>query len=862
VKNPRQTFQVIGVQLEWKVSRAGPGNAMGALRQDLFLDSASIRVGEVTISAGDDLQTTREKLARVVLDEMYQFVGLLDANGNTLEVNRSALDGAGIHLDEIQGKPFWETRWWAVSQETSELQRQLVARAAGGEVIRCDVDIFGEDAGEHTITIDFSLLPVRDDAGKILFLLAEGRNITEKKRAEAELQRLLHTVQQLDQLKSDFFANVSHELRTPLTLILGPVESMLQAEEDLTELQRRDLGVIQRNASTLLKHVNDLLDVSKLDAGRHTANYMRVDVAREVRTLAAHFDALAPQRSISYVVMAPEVFQAEVDPEKLARILLNLLSNAFKYTPEGGRIQCDLQPDGHDRFLICVQDTGPGIQPEMRAAVFERFRQAQSGTTREFGGTGLGLAIVKEFVDLHGGTVTIGEAAGGGARFEVGLPRWAPPGASVKPEEATGGATNNEFARTAARGAVQVEVPANAGPLDRPIILVAEDNLEMRRYIVEALGERWRVVSTADGAEALRTAMAEPPDVVVTDLMMPKLGGDRLVAEMRCRESLADIPVLVLSAKADDSLRVKLLSTSVQDYIVKPFSRHELRARVRNLVEMKRTRDTLGQDLTSKNEDLTRLTQQLQAASIIQQGIMAVKIPELTFATIQGRNIACTQIGGDFFNVTAIPDGVVVTIADVSGKGIPAAVMAALLQGMIHEDVLSGVPLPEIARRANQFFCVREVASKYATFVIVSVHSGGEVEYLNCAHIPPIIAYNNALNGRRAVRLSETNLPVGLLPDSKYESATLRLRPSDRLILVTDGVTEAQSPAGEFFGDERLQQCALAERALEEILGSVHCFCEDRPLDDDCTVVEVTYLGLTGAPARSCRSVDGVALNL
>jgi sigma-B regulation protein RsbU (phosphoserine phosphatase) len=142
------------------------------------------------------------------------------------------------------------------------------------------------------------------------------------------------------------------------------------------------------------------------------------------------------------------------------------------------------------------------------------------------------------------------------------------------------------------------------------------------------------------------------------------------------------------------------------------------------------------------------------------------------------------------------------------------------------------------------------------------VHSNGEVEYLNCAHIPPIVAYNSGLNGGRAARLSETNLPAGLLADSKYESAALRLRPSDRLILVTDGVTELQSPAGEFFGDERLQQCAEAEGALEEILAPVHCFCEDRPLDDDCTMVEVTYLGLTAAPARSCRSVDGVALNL
>jgi PAS domain S-box-containing protein len=587
----------------------------------LFNDVPTLCVNDVTLNLTDDLHTHREKLARIVLDELYEFVGLLDSAGRMLEVNQAALRGAGVTFDQIQGKPFWDSRWWAVSKETQDEQKELIRRAGEGEFVRCDMEIYGQAFGEETIVIDYSLKPIFDQNGNVVFLLPEGRNITDKKRAEAEiarkneeLQKLLDRVRRLDNAKSDFFANVSHELRTPLTLILGPIEAIRAAENNLTDTQRRDLDVIYRNASTLLKHVNSLLDLAKVDAGKMTLNYMRIDFVRLLRTVAAHFDALAPQRLISYVIETPDFLEAEVDPERCEQIILNLLSNAFKFTPDGGRIRCTLKLNNETRLLLSVQDSGPGVDPALGSKIFERFQQAKNSSDYPLGGTGLGLSITKDFVDLHGGTISVSEAPGGGAFFQVEIPLRAPQEAYVRIPDVTFSPKNSDLFSDEVCQEFSPDV--NGGAFDpntsaRPLVLVVEDNMDMRRFIVETLCGEYRVISAADGAQALALAVAKPPDLVVTDLMMPVLGGAQLVDELRRRPPLAQVPVLVLSAKADETLRIKLLAESVQDYVTKPFSAHELRARVRNLVMMKRTRDALQKELETQNDDLSQLTQQL-----------------------------------------------------------------------------------------------------------------------------------------------------------------------------------------------------------------------------------------------------------
>jgi PAS domain S-box-containing protein len=590
----------------------------------------------VVVSAADHAQALREKLARIVLDQMYQFVGLLDAQGRILEINQTALEGAGLTLEAVRGRPFWEARWWAVSPETTALQRRLVERAAGGEFVRCDIEIFGSAAGTETIVIDYSLSPVRDSEGAIVFLLAEGRNITEKKRAEAELarkhaelERALERVSTLDRMKTEFFANLSHELRTPLTLILGLSERLLH-EQSATGMDaqcRSSVEAIRRNAAAQLRTVNDLLDLAKSEAGQLQASYRRADVTAIVRRVAEQFAAAASQRALAYFVDLPALLDADVDVRKFERIVLNLLSNAFKFTPDGGHIRCTLRVAGDDRFVLIVQDSGPGIAPAQREAVFDRFRQGDAAGGDGWQGSGLGLTIVKEFVELHRGTVAVTDAAGGGAVLQVELPLRAPAGTYVASDaEPVPAGDVPAIAPLPMRAAdAALDGGADAGPL----VLVVEDNADLRHFIADVLSGEHRVLAVDDGARALQAMQRAAPDLVVTDLMMPNLRGDRLVHLMREDPALRHVPVLVVSAKDDDALRAQLLAAFVQDYLTKPFSAHELRARVRNLVSMKRARDALQRELASQSHDVAELTAELIASrKALQRNVEAIQRSE------------------------------------------------------------------------------------------------------------------------------------------------------------------------------------------------------------------------------------------
>ena len=413
--------------------------------------------------------------------------------------------------------------------------------------------------------------------------------------ANAEVTRLYERARELDALKSQFFTSLSHELRTPLTLILGPTQRLLDSPAT-PEPVTRDLGVVARNARTLLRHVDDLLDVAKLEARKMPMEYVESDLARLVRFVAGHFDVLATEKRITFAIETPEALGAAVDPAKVRRVLFNLLSNAFKFTPDGGRVRIVARPQGDAQAVIAVADSGPGIPAEQRELLFERFRQLEGAAARRSDGTGLGLSIVRDLVSLHGGTVAIGDAPEGGALFTVELPRRAPAEFAVASGEAPSEA---DAARPALAYAVDdlrrhpAARPATPPAADGPLVLVVEDNPEMNRFIAETLMDDFRVATAFDGREGLAQAVALRPDLILADIMMPGMSGDELVREVRKCAELAATPIVMLTAKAEAELLPRVLREGAQDYLTKPFAVEEMRVRVANLVAKKRAEDAL-----------------------------------------------------------------------------------------------------------------------------------------------------------------------------------------------------------------------------------------------------------------------------
>jgi serine phosphatase RsbU (regulator of sigma subunit) len=240
--------------------------------------------------------------------------------------------------------------------------------------------------------------------------------------------------------------------------------------------------------------------------------------------------------------------------------------------------------------------------------------------------------------------------------------------------------------------------------------------------------------------------------------------------------------------------------------------------------------------LVQAEEESRRYQQELTIAAGIQQRLMQVKIPEVPFAKLRGKNLSCKEIGGDFFDAVITKEGLAVVLADVSGKGVSAALLASTLQGMVISQLISGTPLLEVVSAVNRFFTEKLVGEKYATVLLVRLRSDGDLEYVNCGHVQPLLVC-----GGEVIRPSHGNVPVGLLADATFESDHCQLRSGDRFILVTDGVTEAENAMGDFFEDSRLEAAAIKSPTLEGIFSAVSEFCAGNPLNDDCTVVELVY---------------------
>ncbi|MEP6889102.1 MAG: response regulator [Nitrospirota bacterium] len=465
-------------------------------------------------------------------------------------------------------------------------------------------------------------------------------------RAYEEERRRAEALAELDRAKTAFFSNVSHEFRTPLTLMLGPVEELLsRSRTELAPSAKGQLEVVHRNGLRLLRLVNTLLDFSRIEAGRVQASYVATDLAAFTAELASCFRSATERAGLTLVVDCPLLSEpVYVDRDMWEKIVLNLLSNAFKFTFVG-EIEISLKesgewrvPSGEESGLsrpsrdqtdrtdqtdsltttrnvtLSVRDTGTGIPAEEMPRLFERFYRVPHMRSRTHEGSGIGLALVQELAKLHGGSVYAESDFGKGSTFAVTIPlgtvHLQADKIAAGPSGASGAMGAGPFVEEAIRWLPEVdefdgmdELPIRDESLpvlcpsssdewrsDRPRIIIADDNVDMRQYIARLLSERYAVETASDGEAALASAKAQQPDLILSDVMMPRLDGFGLLRELRADPQTKTIPVILLSARAGEESRIEDLEQGADDYLIKPFTARELLARVAAHLDMARVR--------------------------------------------------------------------------------------------------------------------------------------------------------------------------------------------------------------------------------------------------------------------------------
>ncbi len=450
-------------------------------------------------------------------------------------------------------------------------------------------------------------------------------------RAYADERRRAEALAQLDAAKTAFLANVSHEFRTPLTLMLGPLEELIAAHSGAADGEAERLEMIRRNGRRLARLVNSLLDFSRIEAGRARPRLAVTDVGALTAGVASSFADVCRLGGISLVTDC-EAAWARVDPEMWETIVLNLVSNAVKYTFTGS-VTVRVTPAAGGGIAVSVADTGTGVAAEDLPRLFERFYRARNASGRSAEGSGIGLALVKSLTEMHGGTVGIDSSPGAGTVVTVRLPAAAvaAPDPAAGVTAPSGGAADayvdEAMLWTAPAGDRQArasEPAAGDGGGDRALLLVADDNADMRAHLARVLGARWDVITAADGARALELARRHRPDLLVTDVMMPAMDGFGLVAAVRADPALALLPVIMLSARAGVEAAGDGLAAGVGDYLVKPFSSADLVNRVAARLEAAgRDHDRRGL-LGRREQALNGLGSALGEARTVEQALEAL----------------------------------------------------------------------------------------------------------------------------------------------------------------------------------------------------------------------------------------------
>lgn len=681
---------------------------------------------------------------------------------------------------------------------------------------------------------------------------AIGSAVTDARAFDDERERS-ERLAELDRAKSAFFANVSHELRTPLTLMLGPLEDALSGRDP-----DPDLEMVQRNALRLLRHVGSLLELSRLQGDRVRADRRPVDLAEAAGELASVFRSAIERVGLAFEVdcralPAPVL----VDPGQLEQIMLNLLSNALKFTFSGS-IGVTVRAEGPDAILE-VRDTGVGVPADDLPRLFERFHRVAGTRARTAEGSGIGLALVKELVELQDGTIAVHSVPGAGTRFTVTFPLAMgtgpvpPPGPSREAEAFAAealrwGGAGDAPPSTAADGAGAD--PASGGPpggpaaAERPRVLVVDDNADMRGYLARLLAGDYEVAAAADGRQALERLRQTGADLVLSDVMMPVLDGAGLLAEIRRDPVLAGTPVVLLSARAGEEASVDGLQAGADDYVVKPFTAPELLARVAANLQLGAMRNAEARRATEHASRLEGLLdREHRIAETLQRSLLPPALAGDPFTHVAGHYEpahASVQVGGDFYDAIAVGDGrLLLVVGDVAGHGLSAAATMGQLRASVRSAALWDPEPGSLLEHLNEVVQRQEDRPLVTCQCVLLDADGSGATYAAAGH-PPALAL--LPDGGVQLLADGSDPALGIVRGRPFHQARLALAPQTTLLLYTDGLVERRDESLDA-GIARLASRAAALRGLdppELATRLVEAERSERPFADDVALLVAT----------------------
>ena len=660
-----------------------------------------------------------------------------------------------------------------------------------------------------------------------------------------------------DQIKTNFFANISHELRTPLTMILTPIQSALQGELE-KELNESFLQNIHRNTLKLLTLVNNLLDFSKIEAGHMGMAVSLTDIEQFVKkyinNLKDSVDSKGLNLNFNTMLSAPQ--ELYIDHLKMDKVIMNLLSNALKFTEEGRSVDVTLK-ELHNDIIIEFKDNGVGIPAHMLESIFDRFSQVDTSATRKYEGTGIGLALVKEFIQLHGGSVTVESKyhedypEDHGSIFTIKIPK----GKSYLENkrdvifvensdvftsflDLDSSSFNNFKAELDSKNNTVTDTDTLTDSKSQSKLLVVEDNVDMREYLSHLLSKHYNVLTASNGQQGIDIIRKIHPDLIITDVMMPVKDGYTMTKEIKEDATLRHIPVLMLTAKAELVHKLEGLEYGADDYVSKPFNSKELLARIKSLLKSSQNE----RDLAIRNNEIEK---ELMIARLIQNKLLPENLTEVPGFSSYGVCIPYDKVGGDFYDYKVNKNGICLFIADSSGHGLASSYLS-LIARIALDGSETVFETNEVLNTINKYIFKSSVNMNYVTsfYTIIDINTKS-LRFSSAGHLTQIIYRSKS---DEFIELNSDSSPLGWFDNLNIHEQYVDLQSGDRLVLFTDGVIETPAQNDELFGYDKFKQCMKNNMKLspqefsDELLNELKDFSNLDKFEDDLTLLVVDVL--------------------